>query len=99
MLCAERVRSAKQGNYLKYVFHRCLCSTSYHVKHYLRHVSERLDENKIKFFSTDFKYIFLPRGSIEESAFQKSLLPGPNLEPRSPTAKGEGDLNFQRKTE
>ena len=35
------------------VFHHCLCSTSYHVEHYLRHVSERLDENEIKLFSTD----------------------------------------------
>ena len=52
------------------VFHRCLCSTSYHVKH-LCHVRERLDENKIKFFSTDL-YI-LPRGSIKASTFQKNF--------------------------
>ena len=35
---------------LNNVFHRCLCSTSYHVKHYLCLVSEGMDENKILFF-------------------------------------------------
>ena len=32
---------------------------SYHVKHYLRHVSERLDENKIKFFYLYLKFYCL----------------------------------------
>ena len=35
----------------------------------------------------------------ERVCFSENLLPVPNLVRKSPTAKGEGDLIFQRKTE